>query len=314
MKYATKEFLENIALAAPGFFALSSYIGGIENFPVLHTISVLFLSIYTIYYFSISCVLVLSLTYSLCRKKPLKQNLTPFFTLLFLTAVFLFFQYNAQSIKTPLVVKEGSSLKIVSANIHLESKIDDKLVNYVQQKNADVVVLLEVSSIHVGEIAEYFKEYPYKQVIPQDNAFGLAVLSKRPTEFVTQHIENIPYIQAKVSLEGEIFDLFGIHAFPPMIPTFTKIRSKQIEHFLSNTNQNTIVIGDFNAVEHDYVFQNKPMQLVPGHSITWPNWGQHVFGIGIDHAFISKNLTVLRSEVGKNTNSDHYPIYIEVIK
>lgn len=314
MNAIKKELLEFAVLGAFAIFAILSYIPRIDTFPVVATISTLSLSIYSIYYFFISCVLVLSLIYSLYWKKPLKQNIMASFTLLFLTAVFLFFQYKAESIKIPLGVKEGNSLKVVSANIHLESKIDNKLVNYVQQKNADVVVLLEVSSIHVGEIAEYFKDYPYKQVIPQDNAFGLAVLSKRPTEFVTQYIENIPYIQAKVSLEGEIFDLYGIHAFPPMSPTFTKIRSKQIEHFLSNTNQNTIVIGDFNAVEHDYVFQNKPMQLVPGHSITWPNWGKHVFGIGIDHAFISKDLTVLRSEVGKNTNSDHYPIYIEVIK
>ena len=131
----------------------------------------------TIYYFFISFVLVLSLVYSLHLKKPLKQILTPFFTLLFLTAIFLFFQYKAQSITTPLRAKEGTSLKVVSANIHLESKIDNKLVDYVEQKNADVVVRMPTGAgvgagpFHSQSNEAWFFHTPGLKIVYPSNPF-----------------------------------------------------------------------------------------------------------------------------------------------
>ncbi len=45
-----------------------------------------------------------------------------------------------------------------------------------------------------------------------------------------------------------------------------------------------------------------------GSKMTWPAM-LPLMGITIDHILVSKDITVLKHEVGPNIGSDHYPVY-----
>lgn len=294
--------------------AALSYCPGISNFPVLSTIASLSLSVFNIYYYFVASILLISIITQIFKEHLLGSAVLTTLFLFAFTALFLFFQYTASSIAASRETHLSKSIRIVSANVHLNSTLDQKLAKYIREKNADVVVLLEVSPIHIKAIDEFFKEYSYQKIIPQNNAFGLAVLSKYPATFNVQEIEGIPYIKAQVLTKETNFDIYAVHTIPPMIPKYTSMRKAQIDTILSKTTANSVIVGDFNALAHDPVFQNKPVHLVPLKLATWPDWGLKIFGIGIDHALLSKDLKYKYAEVGPRTNSDYYPIYGEVGK
>lgn len=314
MKQYSRQFFGLLIISIAPVLAALSYCPGIYNFPVLSTIASLSLSVFNIYYYFVAGVLLLSIIVQIIKKNHLGSAVLTSLFLFAFTVLFLFFQYTASSIAASRETRLNSSIRVVSANVHLNSTLDQKLAEYIREKNADVVVLLEVSPIHIKDIDEFFKEYSYRKIIPQNNAFGLAVLSKYPATFNVHEIEGIPYIKAQVLTKETNFDIYAVHTIPPMIPKFTSTRKAQIDTILSITTVNSVVIGDFNALAHDPVFQHKPVHLVPLKLATWPDWGLKIFGIGIDHAFLSKGLKYKYAEVGPRTNSDHYPIYVEVGK
>lgn len=313
IKYAS-DILKLLIISIIPFMAAMNYCPGISNFAVFFTVSTLCLSVYNVYYYFIATLLLVFIWKQIFKEN--KPGLAVIATLFFLsyTGLFLFFQYAASSIEASKKTDLNSTIRIVSANVHLNSALDERLAQYVSEKNADIVVLLEVSPIHLKEIDAFFNGYPYKKMIPQNNAFGLAVFSKYPATFNTYEIDGFPYIAAQIDAKGTNFNLYAVHTMPPMAPTLNALRKTQIDAILHKANYNSVVIGDFNALAHDSVFQNKPVQLVPLKSATWPDWGLKFLGIGIDHAFVSKDLKYKNAEVGPRTNSDHYPIYVEVGK
>ncbi|WP_036841417.1 endonuclease/exonuclease/phosphatase family protein [Polaribacter sp. Hel_I_88] len=222
---------------------------------------------------------------------------------------------------------EDNSIKIITANVLQKNKKSEKIINEINVLKPDIILLTEVNKRWITELEEKATNtYKYKQEIPLDNAYGMALYSNLElinpqTNYLVS--DSIPSIEAKVILkEGDTLQLYAIHPTPPMPQENAMSTNRDTEMMMTakmslEADFPVIVLGDFNDVawsETSQLFKSVSELLDPrigrglyntysadSYILKWP----------LDHIFISKEFRVKKMEVRKDINSDHYPLYTE---
>ena len=215
-----------------------------------------------------------------------------------------------------------ANFKISSINLLSSNSRTDLVTNYIEKEKPDILILMEFTPEWNNELVPIIKNYPYKQLVPRRDNFGIAVLSKFEMRSVIDYfgLNDKPSIVGNITIENEKYSLVATHPIPPINQRTFKNRNKQLSNIInkrSTFSKNLIVIGDFNTSSFsnhfDILLQGdlKDSRIGFGLLSTWPA-DLEFFQTTLDHCLVSLNLDVLERSKGENIGSDHLPINIVI--
>ena len=217
-------------------------------------------------------------------------------------------------------------LRVMSWNVWLGNQSYSEVLRTIRERDPDVLVLIEVGPWHRESLGDLLKEeYPYSKWIPQNDARGIAMLSRIPgMEFLEVDLAGIgmPAIEGQVPGRGAQRGLriLGVHTSSPNLGGRTAQRDQQLDfmrRWVLESNEEALVIGDFNITPWSKPFrerlkgeglgQGKLRDTREGRGFfaTWPS-GLGWLGIPIDHALVTQGIEVHRRGAGLPLReSDH---------
>ncbi|MEW6734111.1 MAG: endonuclease/exonuclease/phosphatase family protein [Acidobacteriota bacterium] len=222
-------------------------------------------------------------------------------------------------------VKDNSLpvLRAISINVHKNNRRFDLVKKFVQEKSPTFLLLEEVNSTWLENLAEVSLSYPYTKHYPRDDNFGVAFYSKIPwtkCEILQLGNAGVPSVMAQFEIDGKQLTLIGTHPLPPVNSEYASMRNNQMEvlaRYMQITPGAKLLIGDLNATPWSYGFQKlldgkilRDSANGSGIQPTWPT-DSPLMLIPIDHCLVSADLKVIGRHIGYNVGSDHYPLVID---
>lgn len=209
-------------------------------------------------------------------------------------------------------------LVVASANVHLDNADAAALLRWVRALQADVVVVLEVSPALAPALAAA-ADYPHRRLLPADNPFGIALLSRHPLRDVTvlRLRAGPPALQAFVDAPGGSLHVTALHTMPPIVgPAGLAERDLDIGDVVRRAGAAgvpAIVAGDLNASPWSsglLAAQARGFLRAQGLAPTWPTPWAAALGIPIDHVLADRrHWQVVHAGRGPGLGSDHRPVF-----
>ena len=105
------------------------------------------------------------------------------------------------------------------------------LVNFITHEPADFLVIQEVTAAWAAEL-EAPTAYPHRHVVPREDPYGLALLSRWPMESVTLVDlagDGLPSLAGIVGVGGPRVRFVGLHTHWPLTPALAAARDEALE-------------------------------------------------------------------------------------
>jgi len=218
--------------------------------------------------------------------------------------------------------KQSSSktLHVIMANVQRSNAQHKTFVGYIKKQNPDSFFAIEVDESWIKSLQALHSTYPYRRLDPQPNNFGIGFYSKWPIR--EQHQVEVSSwgktsLHVKVNVNRQHLHLVGTHPMPPVGSAAAMERNQHLQNaaqYVSTLHGPKILLGDFNCTSwsptFDRVLRISSLQDSRQGWGLQPSWLRNtgVFTIPIDHMLISKNIQVLRREIGPDIHSDHRPV------
>ena len=215
------------------------------------------------------------------------------------------------------------SIKILTANVLYKNENYSQIKNLVENTNADIFSMIEMSPEQNQALGEFLRHYyPYYFVRPANNPSGIAVFSRFPlinARFADPAQDAFGVVSGTISIDNKPYNLLVMHPFPP-IHQNGLIRRSRVNAALPDIRQNaaapTIVLGDFNNTlwsrEFPDILRQLNVQVHWQSPTTWPAI-RFFPRIGIDHILIPESSHFISIKRGPDIGSDHYPVIAEVV-
>ena len=220
------------------------------------------------------------------------------------------------------------SFRLLITNVLMENPRHDLLLEVIREADPDLVLAVEVDGAWQAALDTLSREYPHAVRQPQDNYYGMMLLSRLPlvewrVEFLVQ--DDVPSVHAQVELPGgaRVF-LYGLHPRPPEPVRDQDSTPRDAELvILGRTIQAagdrpTVVAGDLNDVawsRTSELFLRLSGLLDPrlgrGMFNTY-NAKSPVFRYPLDHVFHSGHFRLVELRRLPKIGSDHYPVLVEL--
>ncbi len=229
---------------------------------------------------------------------------------------------------------ERKKLKILSWNIWVDGKFDE-ITKFLKSADADIIGLQEVQADAPGrDIIRYLKDLGYQHVFaPIQKTWegktwndGPAIFSKykisKTETYILSKNDSRAAVRADIEIGDEILHVFSTH----LIHTHQQQSSEQENQILnllkSLLEQQTIVMGDFNATPESAGITMLKNVLVDSDPSSAPTWSAYPEGClvcnpqavdtRLDYIFTSKDIKTSSFKVGNSRGSDHLPISVMI--
>ena len=239
---------------------------------------------------------------------------------------------------TPLMPKQvhphrqppgPQSFRMVVSNVEMDNHEHDRWLHVVREQDADLILVLEVNDRWMSCLEELRGQYPHVIAQPQDNCYGMALLSK--LELIEPQVQylvqdDIPSIHTQVQLSsGERIRLHGLHPRPPepirdqnAVPRDAElvIVGQQVRD--EKQQRPTIVAGDLNDVAWSRttrLFLHLSGMLDPRRGRGFYNsfHARHrLMRFPLDHVFHTHDFRLIELRLLEAVGSDHFPVLIEL--
>lgn len=216
----------------------------------------------------------------------------------------------------------GVPLTLMSANLNHENTEYVAFIDLLQAEPPDIVLLVEFNSGWSEATQRLHGIYPHRIEIPRDDAFGIALYSRRP--FLDQRslqVQTTSAIDVRVNLAGGTARLLGVHLRSPVNAERAAERNQQLSQLTAIARQEAgplLVLGDFNISPYSPIFASTlgtsglhDSGLARGWHFSWPTY-LHVPGVPIDLFLLSEHFVALDHRRGPAFGSDHYPMIATV--
>ncbi len=197
----------------------------------------------------------------------------------------------------------------------------------IRSSDPDVLIVLEPNQVWVDAIGSLIDEFPESVIIPQENWYGMMLLSKLPMphhqiRYLVQ--DDIPSIDAEVRLEnGQIMRVVAVHPRPPEPIRGNDATARDAELTLwgkefAEETRPAIIGGDLNDVAWSAtsrLFLRTSEMLDPrrGRGMFNTFHAKHVWmRYPLDHVFVSPHFTISNVRRLPYVGSDHFPIQIDL--
>jgi len=220
---------------------------------------------------------------------------------------------------------EEKNFKIISINIFSQNDEYQYLKKYITEETADVIVLQELTPSWQKNVEFIREKYPYYKEEPRSNNFGIAVYSKIPfdTVMTKNYIDDMhPSLIGELTVNGKSVSMLMTHPVPPL-PNQARFerRNKQYkkmkEEIDQMSSQHIILIGDLNSTVYSPNFKlvqsDKLKDARTGFGLQ-NSWNAFIplLRTNIDQCWVSKEMKVTNFYRGKDIQSDHFPIVVEL--
>ena len=220
----------------------------------------------------------------------------------------------------PAMSSNGPSYRIMLMNVN--SAWGDPLAvrSAISNAQPDFLILEEISDRWLVDLAPALATYPYREIQPRFDNFGIGLFSRHP--LTSARIEpfglvDIPTIFAQVHLDGRPLNLIATHPMPPGEALLARERNRHLQWLageVAGLSGPVLLAGDLNAAPWSPVFCNfeRTSGLIDsarGRSIrpTWPAFLPPLW-IPIDHILHSPGIAICSYKVGAPVRSDHLPV------
>lgn len=210
----------------------------------------------------------------------------------------------------------ADTFTVASANVYFENEDSRPLAAWIAARNADIVVVSEVSRAFGAQLDQW-PAYPHRKILTRDDPFGLAILSRHPFESLEeiQSADGIPHLRAVVKWKDRLVAITAVHPLPPIQTGFMVERDRLLageSRVLRDRGVPAMLAGDLNATPWSAGFAGPAAmglrRTTPLLQPSWPQAAQGWMGIPIDHVLVSAHWRVVDSAVGPNVGSDHFPV------
>ena len=170
-------------------------------------------------------------------------------------------------------VEGPPDFRVASINALAWNARPDSMIRDVAATEADVLAIQEVSPELAAAIeTEAFDRWPHRLVLPREDAFGIAVLSRFP---MRAHVEDLgptlppearegpavaePYVVADLDIGGRPLRLLAVHTLPPFGARYAAIWRRQCAVLVERVEGERtplIVAGDLNATPFHRVLRD----------------------------------------------------------
>ena len=220
----------------------------------------------------------------------------------------------------------NQSIKILLSNVKTNNTNTQKLLDLIEQQQADIIVTLEVNQNWIVALEPLKINYPHKLTLPQEDNFGIALYSKLPfADIKAVSFSNlaIPSIVAKFETNHKPLTIVATHPLPPVGNQYLQQRDNQLKaigNYLQKVTHAKVLVGDLNISMWSRVYQQLALDsdLVNARRSNglYPSWPTRlplsIASIPIDHIMHSKQLATTSFTTGPNIGSDHLPIIAEL--
>lgn len=220
------------------------------------------------------------------------------------------------------VTPTGASARAMTFNVNTQLGDPVEAAAVIQQANPDILVLQEISSEWLRDLAPVLSGYPHNLAIPQSDNFGICLFSRYPLKDAREHVlggANAPSITALVELPGGEIQIIATHPLPPMSPTYANLRNEQLSRLPSvmDASRPRLLLGDLNATPWDPFYQQlltesglRDSSRGYGWQPTWPAQVPVLY-LPLDHCFHSADIAIINRKVGPYGGSDHRPLIVD---
>ena len=220
---------------------------------------------------------------------------------------------------------QSPPLRVFLANVLTRNEHHDQIIAQIHQSDADVFAILELSSELNSTLNREFGE-TYKHVISEtqdDGNFGIGLWSRYLlTDAGIFHLNSkwLPSIEANVEFNSQRFRMFATHPLPPMGSRNFSHRNDHLALLAKRIQQQhhhqpdhpIVLLGDLNLTPwspffSDLLESTDLRNAAAGYGLqpTWYRWNVFPFGLVLDHALHSHDLSCVNRQVLPANGSDH---------
>ncbi|MEM7747157.1 MAG: endonuclease/exonuclease/phosphatase family protein [Pseudomonadota bacterium] len=206
-------------------------------------------------------------------------------------------------------------LKLVSLNVWQANQKIDRVAEFLESEQADIVLLQEMHDDHLSAIKDRLrKKYPF---IHTCDCRNLVLLSRYPWQVAggNRLTSTKPaMIWARFAKPGRgTFRVVGVHTAAPHYPTIHVQHMRWLAEHLSS-GERLIIGGDFNATP----WSTRLMRMAAQHNLqramtfSW-SWPSIIYPLLlIDNFYVSNLLQIRSSKIGPDVGSDHRPVVMKI--
>jgi endonuclease/exonuclease/phosphatase (EEP) superfamily protein YafD len=216
----------------------------------------------------------------------------------------------------------GPHLRVVSLNVQTNNPDKQAVIDYLRSTDADVFFLMEVDAEWAAALAELTATHPYHLLWPQEDNFGLALLSRVPLhslEVIHTTERGTPSIRARLTHADRELTILGVHPPPPLGRQMSRIRDMQLADtaaLVANLDVPVLLVGDLNVTPWSHgmrLLRNGTTLDYRSPDPSWtPTWNVRTpLAVPIDHALVTPPLVIARRNIGPRIGSDHRPQLLE---
>lgn len=217
---------------------------------------------------------------------------------------------------------EGKPVRAMLFNVNTQQGDPTAAAKVIREAEPGILVLQEISHRWLRDLEPVLAAYPYSEVVPQSDNFGICLFSRYPLRSEEVHWlsgANAPTITAEVELPGGDVQLIATHPLPPMSPRYARLRNEQLERLptVMKKDMPRLLLGDLNATPWDAHFQGllREGELHDsargyGWQPTWPVQIPYLY-IPLDHCLHSDAITIVDRQIGRDGGSDHLPLIVD---
>jgi endonuclease/exonuclease/phosphatase (EEP) superfamily protein YafD len=217
----------------------------------------------------------------------------------------------------------GPAVRLIAFNLNSQNRQRDEVLSFLREQRADLVLLTEVGAAWAEAVGELSDLYPHRRVVPREDNFGIALLSRIPwssVETIELGRAEVPTVVARFEIDGCDIALVGTHPLPPGSREMAALRNEQLvelARFVQQQDNGIIMAGDLNTTDFsphfaDLLVAANLRDTRQGLGIQ-PSWGPFpLLEIAIDHCLVSPEIAVLRRTVGPHLGSDHRPVIVDL--
>lgn len=223
---------------------------------------------------------------------------------------------------TAVASADTPTFRLLSFNVWFRNPDMATTAAYIEQSQADAVVLLELTPPQAERLRPLLPSYPYFHIEP--SRMGAAIFTKWPVlaaESMPLAKDGAIAARMQIDWRGTPVTVLGVHLNWPLGPRNSQFRNEELAGVVAFSKAQRaplIVAGDFNLTPWSGFFSDALEEsglhdaaLGFGLRRTWPAQFAPL-GIRIDHCLISREWQSLRVDVGRLLGSDHLPVMADL--
>jgi endonuclease/exonuclease/phosphatase (EEP) superfamily protein YafD len=220
---------------------------------------------------------------------------------------------------------EDRQARILMYNLYYQNDDLPASIAEIKKHNPDVIFLMEYSFDIQSKIEGEFEEYPYRLIEPSRMTMGLVVFSKIPLERANvqrREETRIPVFDVQFNIARQPVNFVAGHSWPPL-PQWGALNRAQTREVIrvaeerSQSGLPLIVAGDFNHTQWSGILTEmqdraQVQDARHGFGLSLTHKGGWLYGLSLDHIFVSDQIQVVNFYTSDMAGSDHTPLILDL--